>query len=461
MTAAACALAAAGWIGSADGAGSPAGDDRPVLRVSARISPAGHLPYPGFALTLETALLQRFSAYLGHRLQITGHRTTRETLGELKSSAKLASLGTVPARDLRDGLLEGPGYLEIHPRVVYCAGKRRPTRLADLGPRPIQVGDGSWHADLARAAGMDAQLQAGRGTAQTLRALVQGCRGHALADQHELVLLGRSLPALRPVLGFGENAMLRWWFPDDEAGRSLRGQARRFFDSLSATGDLDRILADHLDHIHDFPPGSAVTFMERIRTRLPRYLPAFREAARRYGVDWRLLAAIAYQESHWDPQAVSPTGVRGLMMLTEDTAREMELEDRHHATGSLEAGTAYLLKVKAKIPKRIREPDRTWMALAAYNIGFGHLEDARILAQDAGADPDRWLDVRPFLFRLDDAGCERLKRGCARGGEGAVYVRRIRNYLETLVWLDVSGWLWEIPSLAGLRSLNEASHPPG
>jgi membrane-bound lytic murein transglycosylase F len=452
----ACALGIAAF--NAARATEASGD---VLRVAMRVSPAAHLPYADFPLTLEDALVRRFALHLGARLEVQAVPSVEDAFSALGRDADMAAIGTPPDAALRARTLAGPAIVEIHPRVVYCAGNQRPARLGALEPPAVRVGDGAWHADLARASGLEPRTGLPKGLPSRLRELDRERSGYALSDQHEVLLLRRVLPCLRPVLGFAENANLRWWFADTERGRRLRDRAREFFRELRASGELDRIVEDHWAHIHDFEPGAAVTYMERIRQRLPTYLPMFREAAREHGLDWRLLAAVAYQESHWNPKAVSPTGVRGLMMLTRGTARQMALNDRHDPEKSLNAGAAYLLRVKDKLPRRIREPDRTWLALAAYNVGFGHLEDARILAQGAGRSPDRWLDVRPFLFRLNDKGCERLKRGCYRGGEGAIYVRRIRNFLEALVWLDVSGWLWEIPSLSHLRPRDRATPAAG
>ncbi len=114
-------------------------------------------------------------------------------------------------------------------------------------------------------------------------------------------------------------------------------------------------------------------------------------------IDWMLLASIAYQESHWKADAVSPTGVKGIMMLTNAAAKEVSVMDRTDPIQSILGGAQYLLNVKDKIPDRITEPDHTWFALAGYNVGFGHLEDARILTQRANKDPDKWDDVREFL----------------------------------------------------------------
>ena len=169
---------------------------------------------------------------------------------------------------------------------------------------------------------------------------------------------------------------------------------------------------------------------------MPRYRHWFREAAAEVGVDWRLLAAVGYQESQWDPTATSHTGVRGLMMLTEETARALKVPDRLDPRGSIFGGARYFVWLRNQIPKRILEPDRTWFTLAAYNVGVGHLEDARVLTQMHGKNPDSWSDVREHLPLLTQAKWyTRVKRGYARGWEPVRFVENIRGYIDILDWV--------------------------
>jgi membrane-bound lytic murein transglycosylase MltF len=222
----------------------------------------------------------------------------------------------------------------------------------------------------------------------------------------------------------------------DTRDPSLLRRVTAFYASLKAEGRLAAILdtyyagADRFDYIQ------ARVFMEHIEMRLPRYRHWFREAAAEVAVDWRLLAAIGYQESHWDPLATSPTGVRGLMMLTEQTARSLDVVDRLDPRASIFGGARYFVWVRNQIPSRILEPDRTWFALAAYNVGVGHLEDARILTQTHGKDPDSWTDVREHLPLLTQSKWyTRVKRGYARGWEPVRFVDNIRSYIDILDWV--------------------------
>lgn len=148
------------------------------------------------------------------------------------------------------------------------------------------------------------------------------------------------------------------------------------------------------------------------------------------------MASMGYQESHWRARAVSPTGVRGLMMLTRPTAKEMGIKNRLDPEASIKGGIAYFAKIKARIPDQILEPDRTWLAMAAYNVGYGHLEDARILTEKAGKDPNKWVDVKNFLPLLQKKKYYKQTRyGYARGNEPVIYVQNIRRYYDVLTWM--------------------------
>jgi membrane-bound lytic murein transglycosylase F len=176
-------------------------------------------------------------------------------------------------------------------------------------------------------------------------------------------------------------------------------------------------------------------FQAHVGSRLPQFRAWFEDAAAHSGIDWRLLAAIGYQESKWDAHAASTEGAVGVMMLTADTAQAMGIKDRTNPEQSITAGARYLAQVREMIPERIAEPDRTWLTIAAYNVGFGHLEDARIIAQGNGKNPDSWADVRATLPLLAEARWyERVKRGYARGWEPVQFVDRIQRYLTLLEW---------------------------
>jgi membrane-bound lytic murein transglycosylase F len=181
------------------------------------------------------------------------------------------------------------------------------------------------------------------------------------------------------------------------------------------------------------PRRLAADFHQHIQTRLPHLRPAFEAAAQETGIDWRTLAALGYQESRWKPNAQSHRGAQGVMMLMPVTARKMGVTNVFEPTENIMAGARYLAYLRSRIPKRIKDPDRTLLAMAAYNMGSGHLEDARIITQMRKKNPDRWSDVRANLHRLQDPHWHsRVKHGYARGEETAQLVERVAQFAAIL-----------------------------
>ena len=124
-------------------------------------------------------------------------------------------------------------------------------------------------------------------------------------------------------------------------------------------------------------------------------------------------------------------------MLTQATAYYRGIEDRTDPASSISGGARFYARLKARLNDSIPEPDRTWMALAAYNVGFYHVEDARKIVEMQEGDPNRWVDVRdalPLLARKK--WYSRVPYGYARGWEPVEYVENIRNYRDILHWLE-------------------------
>ena len=165
-------------------------------------------------------------------------------------------------------------------------------------------------------------------------------------------------------------------------------------------------------------------FRLAMATKLPLYEADFRRAGADNGIDWRLLAALGYQESRWNPRAVSPRGARGLMMLMAPTALLVGGGDRLDPRASIAASARYLAQLRENLAEQVPEPDRTWLALAAYNLGPTKLARARQAVRAGGGNPDRWVEVRQALPGL-------LGRG-GRAWEPVFHVEGVRRYFALL-----------------------------
>ena len=231
---------------------------------------------------------------------------------------------------------------------------------------------------------------------------------------------------------------IAWAFRKDD-GDSLLRRADEYLIKARREGVLAQVHDRYYGHTERFDYVGTRAFVRHFDSRLPRYRQAFEQAGNAHGVDWRLLAAIGYQESHWRAEAVSPTGVRGIMMLTKATAEYLDVEDRLDPESSIFGGAEFYARQTERIPDSVEEPDRTWMALAAYNVGFNHLLDARQIVEWEGGDPDAWVDVSKALPLLaKERWYSRVKYGYARGWEPVLYVNNIRNSDNILRWITAN-----------------------
>jgi membrane-bound lytic murein transglycosylase F len=265
-----------------------------------------------------------------------------------------------------------------------------------------------------------------------LQEVAEGKLDCAVANEEQIATARNFYPLLGDTFDLNTQSHLAWAFASD-ADSELFNAANDFFATIKKDGTLALLIDHHYGHNERLESVDAVAFVSKMRTVLPHFKQWFEEAAELTGFEWQLLAALAYQESHWEPLATSYTNVRGMMMLTEDTADRMNLDDRLDAHASIIAGAKYLQMLKESLPSRIDDKERTWMALAAYNQGMGHLEDARVLAVKSNLNPDIWTDVRkvmPLLSR--PAFFEQAKHGHARGGEAVILVETVRLYADML-----------------------------
>jgi len=331
-------------------------------------------------------------------------------------------------------------YHEVTQHLIYRLGTGKPRSVEELTDGRIAVMAGSSHvetlASLQRdVPALDWTEESNVEVADLLMSVAADEIDYTVADSTDFNIIRNYHPELRVALDLEMADPIAWAFPAD-ADTSLVEAANRYLRRTDNGGRLARILERYYGHTDKFDYVGTRAFMRHYERRLPRYRDMFEEAANENGIDWRLLAAMGYQESHWRPGAVSPTGVRGIMMLTEATADYLGIEDRVDPESSISGGARFLRRLKRRLPDSIREPDRTWMSLAAYNVGYGHLMDARRIVEIQGGNPDAWIDVSETLPLLAQRKWySRLMYGYARGWEPVLYVENVRTYLDILRWL--------------------------
>ncbi len=364
----------------------------------------------------------------------------------LFGSGDIAAAGlSAGESDFSRSVVYGPRYYEVANQVLYRRYQvERPRHAGDLVGGSLKVVSGTAHGRMLRDE-LDLHPRLtwievdDAASEELIEQVDSGDIDYIVADSHQIALQRRFFPELRIAFEIGEPRQLRWAYNHGE-DPSLANAIEGFFSQIESDGRLEQLIHRHYSHVAKFNYSDIRTFTQRIASHLPRYEPLFRREAEQVDIDWRLLAAIGYQESLWNARAKSPTGVRGLMMLTQTTAKQMKVSNRLDPEQSIRGGAKYFASVHKRIPQRIQEPDRTWFALAAYNVGLGHVEDARIITQKRGGDPDKWIDLKenlPLLARKK--WYKQTKYGYARGWEPVKYVENIRQYFDYLVGLDTRG----------------------
>jgi membrane-bound lytic murein transglycosylase F len=388
---------------------------------------------------LEYQLASRYAAQLGVRLAMSAVASERAMQAELDAGrADLAACSLTASPEWSHVGDAAAPYANIPQLVVYRRSGVRPRDTLQLESARLAVRAGTPQERIleklrSTVAPTLQWEETAPSSADPVEDVDSGAADYAIVDAREFsfarqlypnVLVGFALPEARPVQ----------WLVRKEAPELLES-VDQFFGALSQAGELPQLVQDASGDTRRFEYEESREFQTHVAERLPRYRAWFERAAAQAGIDWRLLAAIGYQESKWDPHATSFDGAQGVMMLTADTAQAMGIRDRTNPEQSIFAGARYLAQVRQMFPERIPEPDRTWLTIAAYNVGFGHLEDARIITQSLGKDPDSWAEVRERLPLLaQQRWYTRARRGYARGWEPVQFVDRIQRFLTLLEW---------------------------
>ncbi len=411
--------------------------DRGHLILITRYGSTTYYEGPNGPEGFEHDLAEAFADHLGVDLKILTKEEEVDMIAALaRGEGDILAPGFPFGSKVAPLVYLGPEYLNVNQQVIGRRGRPDVTRPADLKGRSIWYAPSSARQEalesLKRQVPSAQWILRSTYSSEDLLDLVQKRSADLTVVESNTFTGNRWLyPELVVHFSIEPAQQLRWAIGRHK--NKLQKAVEQWF-ALPKVGDLIRELIRHYyGHLERFDYVDLVRFRKKITSHLPRYIKYFKQAAAQYGLNWMLVAAQSYQESHWNPRARSFTGVRGMMMLTLDTARDMGLKNRMAAMESIFAGTRYLARLHSRIEERVPEPDRTYLSLAAYNLGFGHLQDARLLATRLGKSADTWPSIRTVLPLLQQKKYYRhLPHGYARGKEAVHYVDRIRTYYKVL-----------------------------
>jgi len=412
-----------------------------VLNVVLLNAPSTYIIGPDGPQGFEYDLLKSYAEHLGVDLNITATHTVAEAL-ELSHSKDIditsASLAKTAKRKKIYNF--GPSYFEVQEQVIcnrdMLRGDNFPRDVEDLAGLNIMVGSGTSYVETIRSLQADGfDINAVVSLDDSTEELLQMVANHqidcTIADSNIYSINMRYFPNIAMAFSISGREQLAWVLPKDTPKLAMDMYA--WLNDYNQKGEMTQLKDHYYGYILFFDYYNAKMFYKRVKSRLPKYQKDFEAVAKKYDIPWTLLAAVAYQESHWNPRARSFTGVRGLMMLTKKTAKMLGVKNRLNPKQSIEGGARHLKGMMRLIPDEVQGENRLKFALAAYNIGFGHIKDARKLAKKLGLNQNVWSDMKIVLPLLSHKKYYRnLKYGYARGEEPVKYVESIYNYKDIL-----------------------------
>ena len=384
----------------------------------------------------EFELAKAFADYLGVELDVKACKSWNELLPSLdkKGGDFVAASVTIAPSSLEVADFSSE-YLSVQQMVITHKDNLQVNSIDDLEGKTIRVrGETSYEQELKklREIRLDISIRVHHdvSTEEIIQDVANGRTEITLADSNVALLNRRYYPNIRVAFPIGEPQSLGWAVKKGEG--ALLDKINTFFDRIKQDGTFDDIYKRYYAYVEKFDHFDIKKFQQRIKARLPKYKHIIKKASERYGFDWRLIAALIYQESQFNPWARSFTGVKGLMQLTLPTAQEMGIENRLEPEQSIMGGVKYLRKLY-DLDDTAQGLDRLFIALAAYNVGKGHVLDARKLASNMKLDPNKWSSLEKALPLLSNARYYKKSRfGYCRGREPVFHVQSILAYYDIL-----------------------------
>ncbi len=390
--------------------------------------------------------MKRFSNSLGVKLTLIIEPNAKELLEELSlhnAHFAAAKLAITPIR--QQHYLFTHAYHETSSQLIYRSGTKKPKKIKEMEALSIEISaDDSINDDLTLLQKKWKKLtwQVNQNSSpEDLMVLVnEKLIDFTIVNSDEIKLNQKFYPELRIAFEIGKPKKIAWAFAQSK-DTSLYNAANEFLEQQNNSGELKLLIAQHFGHIQSFDYVGTRVYKRHIISRLPSYQPWFEKAGNDNGIEWILLASMAYQESHWNKEAKSPTGVRGLMMLTRGTAKDIGVNNRVEPHQSIFGGAYYYAKLFKKLPETVTGSDRIFYALAAYNLGYWHVRDAMTLTKKSGKDETKWINLKKTLPLLRQKKWHKQTRyGYARGNEAVKYVENIRSYYDILKWEVSRHW---------------------
>ena len=392
--------------------------------------------YRDETMGFEYELAREYADYLGVRLKIEvadSWESMVQHINQGSGALIAAGISITPSREQQISFSNG--YMAIRPHIITHRNNRKINNVNDLKNKTINIVSGSpYHKQLEKLREEGANFFIESHEDLPAEELIQKVSDREIeitvASSNIAILNRRNYPWAVMKGKIGAEQQLGWAvYPK---AHQLRDSINAFFKDLKESGRYDEIYNKYYGDTEDFDYIDLAAFHRRMKTRLSRYSPFIKAAAKKHGFDWRMIVAQIYQESHLNPWAKSRAGSRGLMQQLPRTARSLGVRDNYNPVENINAGVQHL-KNLYEYYDGVASEDRLLISLAAYNIGQGHIADAQRLAVRLKLDPKRWASLTKALPMLRyKKYYKKSKYGYCRGTEPIKYTKQIMVYYDLL-----------------------------
>lgn len=404
-------------------------------------SPTVYYVGPQREMGFEYELLSSYAKDIGVELNLTVVNSVEEALDlSKKGIGDITAAGLSVTEGRKKDFVFGPKYYTIQEQMIchkdMYKKKNFPKDMEELSGLKIMVGKSTSYQETLESLeenypDMKVDYSSDLSTEELLEMVWKREIDCTVADSNIFAINQRYYPELSMAFAVSERKYLAWVLKDVDM--SLKDDLYKWINRCEQAGRMSELRDFYYSYLNLFDYYDTKVFHKRLKSRLPKYEKHFKKAAKKYDISWELLAAQSYQESHWSANAKSHTGVRGMMMLTLETAEQMGVKNRLDVKQSIEGGAKYISQMEKRFSDEVKGANRKAFALAAYNVGMGHIHDAQTLARQMNKDPYLWRDLKTVLPLLSQKKYyKQLKYGYARGEEPVRYVSSIQHYADII-----------------------------
>jgi membrane-bound lytic murein transglycosylase F len=406
------------------------------ITIITRNTPHCYYLYRDEPMGFEYELAKEFADYLVVELKVQIAESWESMVPLLNEGAgALIAAGMTITPRRQNQVAFSNGYMDIQQHIIAHRDSPKIKSLAELSGKKIHVREATAYQERLeelqrQGVGLTIELHNDVPTEELIQQVSQGEIGLTVADSNIALLSRRHYPSAIMAHPLSDLRHLGWAVHPE--ARQLKAKIDSFFKAIKENGRFDEIYNKYYGDITNFDYVDLKAFHRNIKDRLSRYSPFIKAAAKKYGFDWRLIAAQIYQESHLNPQAKSRAGARGLMQLLPSTAGSLDVNDIYNPVENINGGVGYLKKLY-DLFDQADDHNRLLIALAAYNVGQGHIQDARNLAVKKNLDPNLWESLAQTLPLLRYRKYYKdAKYGYCRGTEPVRYIKQIMIYFDIL-----------------------------